>query len=238
MSATLGNPTHVWGALAGRPAVIEITPEPGERSPNPRGREYFYFVQPEVESRGVPVAGESATIQTLMVLAHGMRRRPGDQGGYRGIVFGSIDSLKRLLDDYQDAELGGLAGHPLAAAPNRRFPPHPTTGHPRRVCCRTHRSCDIIFDRGECCRRRRGRRRERAWAERPVPGRGAAPGRTPVGYRPGQPLRIMPTPRVLRHGSRVDPDDAGQRPRVRGVVVGVGFDDPEMILVCQRTTPP
>lgn len=125
MSATLGQPARVWGQLSGRAAVTEITPAGGERRPNPRGREYFYFVQPEVESRGVPVAGESATIQTLMVLAHGMRR-PGDRGGYRGIViFDSIDSLKRLLDDYRDAELGGLAGHrwrhsgPAAFRPTR-----------------------------------------------------------------------------------------------------------------------
>src|SRR5262249_51619832 len=110
-SATLGEPAAVWGQLAGRDAVRELRPsedpEAHEREADPRGREYFYFVQPEIESRGQFIAGESTTIQALMCLAHGMRRRPGARGGYRGLVFfDSIDSLKRLLDDYIDAEQG------------------------------------------------------------------------------------------------------------------------------------
>jgi hypothetical protein len=239
MSATLGKPAHVWGALAGREAaaVAEITPAEGERRPNPRGREYFYFVQPEVESRGVPVAGESATIQTLMVLAHGMRRRPGDRGGYRGVVFfDSIDSLKRLLDDYRDAELGGLAGHPLAALRTRRFPPHPTTGHPRRACCRSPGNCDL-FDRGEC------------WYFAAEAGDAAGPGAndrcqvaasaggSPARYRPGQPLRVMPTPVYSGTSGRVDRMMRDNDLVFATSSLEVGFDDPEMILVYQHYAP-
>ena len=239
MSATLGQPTQVWSALTGRDvsAVTEITPLTSERRPNPRGREYYYFVQPEVESRGVPVAGESATIQTLMVLAHGMRRRPGDRGGYRGIVFfDSIDSLKRLLDDYRDAENGGLAGHPLAALRTRRFPPHPTTGHPRRICCQAPANCDI-FDRGEC------------WYFAAEAGDPAGPGAndrcqvaassngSPVRYLPGQPLRVMPTPVYSGTSGRVDRMMRDNDLVFATSSLEVGFDDPDMILVYQHYAP-
>ncbi|MEJ1938796.1 hypothetical protein WDZ92_52030, partial [Nostoc sp. NIES-2111] len=52
MSATLGDPASAWGRLIGREEVGLLTPTADEREPNPRGREYFFFVQPEVESRG------------------------------------------------------------------------------------------------------------------------------------------------------------------------------------------
>jgi hypothetical protein len=121
MSATLGDPARVWSELIGRDPVLELRPEP-ERLKNPRGREYFYFVQPEVESRGQDIAGASTSIQSLMCLAHGMRRRNGTDGGYRAIVFlDSIDKLKRLHGDYQDAE---EARH-LAALRTRLFDDDP-----------------------------------------------------------------------------------------------------------------
>ncbi|MCA9713746.1 MAG: DEAD/DEAH box helicase, partial [Myxococcales bacterium] len=105
MSATLGEASRVWSELCGYGAITEISPTADEREPNPRSREYFYFVQPEVESRGKDVAGASTTIQSLMCLAHGMRRRGGKRGGYRGLVFlDSIDKVKRLHGDYLDAE--------------------------------------------------------------------------------------------------------------------------------------
>src|SRR5262249_28194135 len=95
MSATLGQPAEVWKKLTGATAVLAIAPDSAaplaggapELTENPRGREYFYFIQPEVESLGKLVAGSSTTIQALMCLAHGMRRRPGERGGYRGLAF-------------------------------------------------------------------------------------------------------------------------------------------------------
>ena len=128
MSATLGRPAAVWGALTGRARVAEIRPETQEREQNPRAREYFFFVQPEVESRGKDVAGAATTIQSLMCLAHGMRRRNGPLGGYRGIVFlDSIDQLKRLHGDYQDAE----EGKRLGSLRTRLYDDEHVSGEPR-----------------------------------------------------------------------------------------------------------
>src|SRR4029077_16617805 len=85
--------------------AVEIGPQIDETGESQRGREYFYFVQPEVESRGRDIAGASTTIQSLMCLAHGMRRRTGKEGGYRSLVFlDSIDKIRRLHGAYCDAE--------------------------------------------------------------------------------------------------------------------------------------
>src|SRR5262249_28269911 len=63
MSATLSAAADVWGRLAGRPGQVEaIAPGEGECEDTPKGREYFYFLQPEVESRGQLIAGETTTI--------------------------------------------------------------------------------------------------------------------------------------------------------------------------------
>src|SRR5207248_848363 len=69
MSATLSEASKVWGTLCGRSEIVELTPEKQERRPNLRGREYFFFIQPEVESRGRDVAGAATTIQSLMCIA-------------------------------------------------------------------------------------------------------------------------------------------------------------------------
>src|SRR3546814_6038183 len=87
MSATLGDPAEAWRRLVGRDEVFLLAPAANERTSNPRGREYFYFIQPEVESRGQDIAGASTTIQSLMCLSHGMRRRSGKEGGFRSPVF-------------------------------------------------------------------------------------------------------------------------------------------------------
>src|SRR3546814_10154127 len=97
MSATLGDPAEAWRRLVGRDEVFLLAPAANERTSNPRGREYFYFIQPEVESRGQDIAGASTTIQSLMCLSHGMRRRSGKEGGFRSLVFlDSIDKIRRL----------------------------------------------------------------------------------------------------------------------------------------------
>lgn len=145
MSATLGDPKRVWGDLVGRQNVGLITPRPAEKEINPRGREYFYFVQPEVESRGYDVAGASTSIQTIMCLAHGMRRRTGKQGGFRSIVFlDSIDKLRRLHAAFTSAE-----DNRLASFRTTRYPDNPLTGARRDTCCGQPHGCDI-FRKGEC----------------------------------------------------------------------------------------
>ena len=146
MSATLGRPELVWGGLCGRQEVIELTPSVTERRANAKGREYFYFVQPEVESRGKDIAGASTTIQSLMVLAHGMRRRKGKEGGFRGLVFlDSIDKVRRLHSDYRDAE----ESKKLARYRTFLYGDDPGTGQPRTSCCQQPWSC-ARFRNGEC----------------------------------------------------------------------------------------
>jgi hypothetical protein len=235
MSATLGDPAVVWGQLAGRDGVREIKVDnaAGERDVNPRGREYFYFVQPEVESRGQAIAGESTTIQALMCLAHAMRRRSGDCGGYRGLVFfDSIDSLKRLLDDYRDAE----QGQGLARLRTRRYPRDPLTRQPRTRCCGRPDECDL-FRAGEC------------WyfaaagsGGEPPPANdtyqaAAGPDGRATRYRPGQPLHVMPLPVYSGTSGRVEQMIARSDLVFATSSLEVGFDDSEMILVYQHYAP-
>jgi hypothetical protein len=131
MSATLGEPAVAWSRLIGRSDVLTIAPNNLEMEPNPRGREYFYFVQPEVESRGKDIAGASTTIQSLMCLTHGMRRRTGSEGGFRSLVFlDSIDKLRRMHSAYVDAE----EGRELASLRTRNYGDD-ASGEPRTICC-------------------------------------------------------------------------------------------------------
>jgi ATP-dependent helicase YprA (DUF1998 family) len=145
MSATLGDPRSSWTRLIGRHDAVELSPQLDETGESQRGREYFYFVQPEVESRGRDIAGASTTIQSLMCLAHGMRRRTGKEGGYRSLVFlDSIDKIRRLHGAYQDAE----EGKQLAAYRSRLYDDG-ADGEPRTECCRDPIGCDF-FREGEC----------------------------------------------------------------------------------------
>jgi len=82
--------------------------------------------------RGADIAGASTTIQSLMCLAHGMRRRTGDEGGYRALVFfDSIDKMRRLHGAYVDAE----EGKELPALRITAFGDD-ANGQPRTQCCR------------------------------------------------------------------------------------------------------
>jgi hypothetical protein len=190
-------------------------------------------VQPEIESRGQFIAGESTTIQALMCLAHGMRRRPGARGGYRGLVFfDSIDSLKRLLDDYIDAEQGNR----LARLRTRRYPKDPVNNQPRDRCCGKPEQCDL-FRQGEC------------WffaaaapeGDPPSPNDpyqvAAAPGGSPGRYRPGRPLRVVPRPVYSGSSGRVERTIADSDLVFSTSSLEVGFDDPDMILVYQHYAP-
>ncbi len=218
MSATLGNPARVWADLIGRASVLEIRPEPEERLKNPRGREYFYFVQPEVESRGQDIAGASTSIQSLMCLAHGMRRRTGRDGGYRAIVFlDSIDKLKRLHGDYQDAE----EARRLAGLRTRLFDDDPGTGQPRRECCGQPATCDRFRD-GEC------------WYFAATDGEQiTARGR----YRPGSPLSVCERP--VYSGEKGNTEQMIHRSDLVFATssLEVGYDDPDMTLVYQHYSP-
>lgn len=217
MSATLGKPAKVWSDLCGRPSVLEIKPEATERQPNPRGREYFYFVQPEVESRGKDIAGASTSIQTLMVLAHGMRRRRGHEGGYRSIVFlDSIDKLKRLHSDYGDAE----EGKRLAALRTRLY--DGVGEHtPRRQCCGDPVSCDD-FRNGEC------------WY---FAATDTAQVRASGLYKAGQHLTVARSPVFSGTTGRVEEMIRSSDIVFATSTLEVGYDDPDMSLVYQHYAP-
>lgn len=218
MSATLGDPVSAWGRLMHRDTVSLLTPMREEREPNPRGREYFYFIQPEVESRGQDIAGASTTIQALMCLAHGMRRRTGREGGFRSLVFlDSIDKVRRLHAAFDDAE----THRRLAAYRTRKYPDDPLTGAPRDACCGEPHGCDAFRD-GEC------------WifaaqdkAQQSVRGRRCA----------GAPLRVAEQP---VHAGAVGSIEA--QIKEADIIFAtssleVGYDDPDITLVYQHYAP-
>jgi hypothetical protein len=217
MSATIGDPALAWGRLIGRDDVRVIRPRPEDGRLNPRGREYFYFAQPEVESRGADIAGASTTIQALMCLAHGVRRRTGTDGGFRSLVFfDSIDKMRRLHSAYSDAE----EGRELAAYRTSAYGDD-ATGAPQTECCGEPVGCDRFGD-GECWwfaandQRQRGARGRRS---------------------PGDPLRVAASPIYSGTGG-----DAEKLVKSSDVVFAtssleVGYDDPDITLVYQHYAP-
>ncbi len=218
MSATLGDPAKSWGRLVDRSHVATLAPAAAEKTPNPRGREYFYFIQPEVESRGKDVAGNSTTIQALMALAHGMRRRTGDEGGFRTLAFlDSVDKLRRLHAAYDDAE----SQKGLAAYRTRLYPDDPVTGATREACCGKPFGCDLFVD-GEC------------WLFAATDqNQVGAKGRT----RPGRPLRVAPQP--VFSGSEGRVEDLLKQSDIIFTTssLEVGYDDPDISLVYQHYAP-
>lgn len=218
MSATLGRPEHVWHQLVGGSPAILIEPVEKERKRNPKGREYFYFVQPEIESRNRDVAGASTTIQSAMALAHNMHRRHGDEGGFRGIVFvDSIDKLKRLHSNYTDAE----EGQNLASLRTRFYPDHPTTGLPRRQCCGDPLGCDLFRD-GEC------------WtfaATDPRQWSAAGP------YVAGNALSVARFPVYSGSTARIETEIQRSDLVFSTASLEVGYDDPDMAFVYQHYAP-
>lgn len=218
MSATLGRPAHIWQQLVGGSKPEPIEPLPEERKRNPKGREYFYFVQPEVESRSRDVAGASTTIQAAMALGHNMHRRHGDEGGFRGIVFvDSIDKLKRLHGNYIDAEEGQC----LASLRTRLYPDHPVTGLPRRECCGEPLSCDLFRD-GECWIFAATDRRQRT-------------ARGP--YIPGNPLTVARYPVFSGSTARIETEIQQSDLVFSTASLEVGYDDPDMAFVYQHYAP-
>ncbi|TBD43323.1 AAA domain-containing protein [Rhizobium ruizarguesonis] len=218
MSATLGRPAHVWHHLVGGSEPLLVEPRPDERKPNPKGREYFYFVQPEVESRNRDVAGASTTIQAAMALAHNMHRRQGSEGGFRGIVFvDSIDKLKRLHGNYMDAE----EGQNLASLRTRIYPDHPATGLPRRACCGDPLGCDLFRD-GECWTFAATDRRQ--WTARGP-------------YIPGNPLSVARFPVYSGSGARIETEIQRSDLVFSTASLEVGYDDPDMAFVYQHYAP-
>ncbi|MEG8049003.1 AAA domain-containing protein [Sphingomonas aurantiaca] len=218
MSATLGDPAIAWGRLIGAEGVTAIQPQPGEGDTNPRGREYFFFVQPEVESRGSDIAGASTTIQAVMCLAHGMRRRTGQAGGYRSLVFlDSIDKLRRMHSAFVDAE----EGQELSALRTKRYPDNPTTGAPQRECCGQPHGCDR-FEDGEC------------WffaATDKFQETAAGP------LEVGSALHIAPQPISSATEGKVDALIKSNDILFATSSLEVGFDDPDMTMVYQHYSP-
>jgi hypothetical protein len=218
MSATLGDPAAAWGRLVGREQVRLLGPTRDERAANPRGRECFYFVQPEVESRGQDIAGASTTIQSLMCLTHGMRRRTGRQGGFRALVFlDSIDRIRRLHAAYDDAE----TVKKLAAYRTRRYPNDPVTNSPRDGCCGEPHGCDAFRD-GECW----------FFAATDPAQRGARGPRTP-----GSPLRVAEQPVFSGATGRIEALIKDSDVVFATSSLEVGYDDPDITLVYQHYAP-
>lgn len=217
MSATLGDPARAWGRLMRREAVETLQPLPHEKVRNPRGREYFYFVQPEVESRGHDIAGASTSIQSLMCLAHGMRRRTGRDGGFRSLIFlDSIDKVRRLHAAYTDAEEKRLAAY------RTRLYVDEATGDAREGCCGQPHGCDA-FQNGECW-----------WFAATDPDqRGAAGGRR----RAGRPLRVAEQPVFSGATGRVEALIKGSDIVFSTSSLEVGYDDPDITLVYQHYAP-
>lgn len=217
MSATISDPGGAWGRLMGRDEVRTIRPEPEELEANPRGREIFYFIQPEVESRGADIAGASTTIQSLMCLGHGMRRRTGEEGGYRGLVFfDSIDKMRRLHGAYSDAE----EGKELAALRISDYGDD-ANGAPQTVCCKEPIGCDRFGD-GECW-----------WFAANDPRQCGAQGRRVA----GSPLRVARTPIYSGTSSDAEALVKGADMVFATSSLEVGYDDPDITLVYQHYAP-
>lgn len=217
MSATISDPGKAWGRLIGREAVRTIRPGADQLEINPRGREVFYFVQPEVESRGADIAGASTTIQSLMCIGHSMRRRTGTEGGYRGLVFfDSIDKMRRLHGSYLDAE----ESKELASLRITDYGDD-SSGQPQTECCREPIGCDKFTD-GECWWFAANDRRQC----------GA------VGRRaPGTPLRVAGTPIYSGTSSNAEALIKGSDTVFATSSLEVGYDDPDIILVYQHYAP-
>jgi hypothetical protein len=217
MSATISDPAEAWGRLIGRSEVAIVRPEVGEQKSNPRGREYFYFIQPEVESRGADIAGASTTIQSLMCLGHGMRRRTGDEGGYRSLVFfDSIDKMRRLHGAFADAE----EGKELAALRISDFGDD-ATGQPQTECCKEPIGCDRFAD-GECW-----------WFAANDTRQCGAKGRRV----PGTPLKVARSPIYSGTSSDAEALVKGADIVFATSSLEVGYDDPDMTLVYQHYAP-
>jgi ATP-dependent helicase YprA (DUF1998 family) len=218
MSATLGDPSAAWGKLINRESVVVVGPQEGEKRPNPRGREYFYFIQPEVESRGHDIAGASTTIQSLMCLAHGMRRRTGKEGGYRSLVFlDSIDKVRRLQAAYQDAE----ETKRLASLRTTLLGDDVATGEPLTQCCGEAVGCDRFRD-GECW-----------WFAANDTSQQSARGR----LKPGRPLKVADQPIFSGTSGRIEALIKGSDVVFTTSSLEVGYDDPDITMVYQHYAP-
>lgn len=218
MSATLGEPAKAWGRLIGQANVEAIRPLPQESDTNPRGREYFFFVQPEIESRGSDIAGAATTIQSVMCLAHGMRRRTGRAGGYRSLVFlDSIDKLRRMHSAFVDAEEELV----LSALRTKLYPDHPVTGQPQRACCGQPYGCDR-FEDGECWYFAATDQHQQT-----------AEGQ----FEAGSPLHVAAQPISSATEGKVDALIKSSDILFATSSLEVGFDDPDITMVYQHYAP-
>lgn len=219
MSATLGDPVRTFSRLVGRDVVVPIAADLAEADTNPRGREAFLFIQPEIESRSKDVAGAATAIQSIMCLSHGMRRRTGSEGGYRTLAFlDSIDKVRRLHSDFQDAE----RNQNLARLRTVMFPDDPITGRIVDECCGDPSRCKRSTD-GECW-----------WFAANDARQVFADGRP---WQRGKPLAVAPNPVSSKVKDRVE-----QMIKESDVVFAtssleVGYDDPDIAFVFQHYAP-
>lgn len=219
MSATLSEAPRVWEALSGIQQVRAIGVQQEELKSTPIGREYFFFAQSEVSSRGKDVASMSTTIQAVMCLAHGMRRRPGQEGGtFRTLVFAdSRDKVKRLHNNFSDAE----HNKQLWSLRTYQYPPHPLTHALRDRCCGNPNGCDC-FRSGEC------------WFYA-----AADPRQSHVkgALSPLEALVVAPRPIYSGTSGSIDKELKGSDILFATASLEVGYDDPEMGLVYQHYSP-
>lgn len=127
MSATIGDPADFWERLTGLPGglITALNPEPGDMEAA-QGREYFLFIRPEGYSRGKLVGDATVAIQTVMALAHNLRRRGPQWNGaqlrepakHRALVFqDSISKIKKLALEFMDAESNNFLARLRLATP-------------------------------------------------------------------------------------------------------------------------
>ena len=225
MSATLSEPIDFWSNVVGvEPKTMSLlSPEAKDFVPDPKGREYYYFIQPEIASRGRDViAPASTTIQSLMTLSHNLRRRGPEQGGFRSVVFfDSIPNLKRIHRDFRDAEEMKLEGRGLASL---RINPQNNEVTP---CCLCPQTCDKFRD-AECWYLAGRDEFQVAASEKEY---------THEGYQRGKPLKVCESPVYSGNSS------SGKRALDRSDYIfttsslEVGYDDPAISLVYQHYAP-
>jgi len=170
-----------------------------------------------VESRGKDIAGASTSIQSIMCLSHGMRRRTGKAGGFRSLVFlDSIDKVRRLHAAYQDAE-----NHALAKLRIAEFPDDPVTGSERTSCCGEPDGCDA-FRNGECWFFAANDQAQTSAGGRKIP---------------GSPLMVANQPVFSGATGRIENLIRSSDIVFTTSSLEVGYDDPDITMVYQHYSP-
>jgi len=153
-----------------------------------------------------------------------MRRRTGESGGFRGIIFlDSIDKLKRLHSDYSDAE-----ANLLARLRTTNFGAAPQTGERQTECCGDPATCST-FRRGECWYFAANDPHQVVARSGANHERGA--------YTPPGPLDVAWSPVFSGTSGNIEQMISRSDLVFATSSLEVGFDDPDMTLVYQHYAP-